>query len=188
MSCPTYADDVELVASSPKDCQKSIDIFQMALGTRTLKAKPPKCRSLAFRLFRRQEKTEYKRVLSSMYSSYDPLLKINNVPIKFIGDDDPPMFKYLGRYLQYDLKDDFVVRQTEEKLLKWLKIVDEALLDGRMKAWIINMHVCETCLAVDGSKLSKAGCANLDRSHSAEVSQMDWIGKVGRRVGSVSLQ
>jgi len=53
-----------------------------------------------------------------MYSSYDPLLKIDNAPIKFIGDDDPSMFKHLGRYLQYDLKDDFVVKQTEEKLLK----------------------------------------------------------------------
>jgi len=143
VSCPAYADDVELVASSPKDCQKSVDTFQVALlWTQTLKAKPAKCRSLAFRLFRRQEKTEFKRVLSSMYSSYDPLLKIDNVPIKFIGDDDPPMFKYLGRFLQYDLKDDFVVKQTEEKLLKWLKIVDDTLLDGRMKAWIVNMHVC----------------------------------------------
>ena len=70
VSCPTYADDVELVASSPKDCQKSVDDFQVALRwTLTLKAKPAKCRSLAFRLFRQQEKTEYKRVLSSMYSS-----------------------------------------------------------------------------------------------------------------------
>ena len=143
VSCPTYADDVELVASSPKDCQKSVDDFQVALRwTLTLKAKPAKCRSLAFRLFRQQEKTEYKRVLSSMYSSYNPLLKIDDVPIKFIGDDDPPMFKYLGRYLQYDLKDNFVVKQTEEKLLKWLKIVDDTPLDGRMKAWIVNMHVC----------------------------------------------
>ena len=102
------------------------------------KGKTRKCRSLAFRLFRRQEKTEFKRVLSSMYSSYDP----DNVPIKFIGDDDPPMFKHLGRFHQYDLKDDFVVKQTEEKLLKWLKIVDDTPLDGRMKAWIVNMHVC----------------------------------------------
>ena len=139
VSCPTYADDVELVASSPKDCQKSVDDFQVALRwTLTLKAKPAKCRSLAFRLFRQQEKTEYKRVLSSMYSSYNPLLKIDDVPIKFIGDDDPPMFKYLGRYLQYDLKDNFVVKQTEEKLLKWLRIVDDTPLDGRMKAWIVN--------------------------------------------------
>ena len=52
------------------------------------------------------------------------------------------MFEYLGIYLQYDLKDDFVVKQTEEKLLKWLKIVDDTLLDGRMKAWVVNMHVC----------------------------------------------
>ena len=34
------------------------------------------------------------------------------------------------------------MKQIEEKLLKWLKIVDDTLLDGRMKAWIVNMHVC----------------------------------------------
>src|SRR5690606_23521726 len=85
-------------AGGPKDCQKSINCLQVALvWTVTLRAKPAKCRSLAFRLFCRQEKTEFKRVMSSMYSSYDPLLKIDNIPIKFIGDDDPPNVQALGR-------------------------------------------------------------------------------------------
>ena len=42
VSCPTYADDVELVASKPKDCQKAIDACQAALDwTGTMKLKPP---------------------------------------------------------------------------------------------------------------------------------------------------
>jgi len=55
-SCPTYADDVKLIASNPPDCQKSVDAFQSALEwTRTLKAKPIKCRALAFRLYRKKK-------------------------------------------------------------------------------------------------------------------------------------
>ena len=49
-SCPIYADDIKLIASNPPDCQKSIDAFQSSLEwTQTLKAKPAKCRALAFR-------------------------------------------------------------------------------------------------------------------------------------------
>ena len=52
------------------------------------------------------------------------------------------MFKYLGRCVQFDLKDDLVCKQVEEKLLKWLQIVEDSGLEGRMKAWIVNFHVC----------------------------------------------
>jgi len=107
-----------------------------------LKAKPVKCRALAFRLFRSDEKCPFKKVLTTQYSSFDPLLKINNAAIKFIGEDDPPMFKYLGRFVQYDLKDDLIRKQVEEKLLKWLQIIEDCGLEGRMKAWIANFHVC----------------------------------------------
>ena len=142
-SCAAYADDIKLIASRTQDCQKSVDAFQCALDwTETLKAKPAKCRALAFRLFRKREKTIFKKVLATDYSSFDPLLKINGVSIKFIGDDDPPIFKYLGRYLQYNLNDDIIVSQVEEKIQNWLKLIDDTPLEGRMKAWIVNMHVC----------------------------------------------
>ena len=131
-----------LVAEKATDCQ-SLDGFQTALEwTDTLRAKPAKCRALAFRLFRPGEKSSFKKVLATQYSSFDPLLTINNAAIKFIGDDDPPMFKYLGRFIQYDLKDDLIRQQVEEKLLKWLATVENSGLDGRMKAWIVNFHVC----------------------------------------------
>ena len=79
----------------------------------------------------------YKQVLQTNYSSFDPLLKVKDVPVKFIGDDDPPLFKYLGRYLQYDLKDNIITRQVEEKLLKWLETIDKTSLDGRMKPGLL---------------------------------------------------
>jgi len=143
VSCPTYADDVELVASTVKDCQQSIDAFGKALDwTLTLKVKPAKCRSLAFRLFREGEKCNFKKVLPSQYSCFDPLLKVGSVSIKFIGDDDPPMFKYLGRYLQFDLKEDLIIKQVSNKLTAWLDRVKRSALEGRMKAWIVNFCIC----------------------------------------------
>ena len=57
-------------------------------------------------------------------------------------DDDPPMFKYLGRYVQFNLKEDLIKKQFENKLNKMLELVDAAPLDGRMKAWIVNHYVC----------------------------------------------
>ena len=81
-------------------------------------------------MFRRDEKTTFKKVLPLSYSSFDPLLTINNAPIKFIGEDDPPMFKYRGRFVQYDLKDNLIRKQVEEKLLKWLQIVEDSGLEG----------------------------------------------------------
>ena len=110
--------------------------------TQTLKPKPAKCRSLAFRLFRPGEKTEFKKVMQTQYSCFDPLLTISNTAIKFIGDDDPPMFKYLGRFVQFNLKDDLIQKQVEAKLLKWLQIIEDSGLEARMKAWIVNFHVC----------------------------------------------
>ena len=141
---PTYADDVELVADSPQACQKSIDAFQTALEwTQTMKAKAVKCRSLAFRRFNKGEKKSiFEKVQETQYSCFDPLLVIDNKNIGFIGNDDPPIFKYLGRFVQFDLKEDKIKKQLGEKLEKMLKLVDETPLEGRMKAWIVNHHVC----------------------------------------------
>ena len=80
-----------------------------------MKAKAIKCRSLAFRKFRKEEKqTKFKRVQATEYSSFDPLLMIDNKAIEFIGHDDPPMFKYLGRYVQFNLEEDLIKKQFEQ--------------------------------------------------------------------------
>ena len=52
-----YADDVETIGESPEQCQQSIGAFQQALEwTKSMKAKAAKCRSLALRKFRKEEK------------------------------------------------------------------------------------------------------------------------------------
>ena len=106
---PTYADDVALVTNSPADNQESIDAFAKGLKwSKTLHFKPAKCRSLALRKFVNGQKTRFQAHQKHRYSCFDPLLHVGGVAVKFIGNDDPPMFKYLGAFFQFDLGDHFV--------------------------------------------------------------------------------
>ena len=49
----------------------------------------------------------------SDYSCYDPLIVIDDQKLRFVGDDNPPMFKYLGMWIQSDLKEDIVMEKVE---------------------------------------------------------------------------
>jgi len=93
---------------------RSIDEFGNALEwTVTLKIKPAKCRSR----FKKGDESKFKRVLQSYYSCFNPLLKVKDTPIKC--DDKSSMFKYLGRYVQYNLKEDLGIQQVTDKLAAW---------------------------------------------------------------------
>ena len=154
ISQPTYADDIALVAKNPQVTQKSIDAFSRALcWSKTMNPKPSKCKSLAFRKFMPKEKqVKFKARQKVQYSSFDPLLVVkyfdmkgkvlSKHPIGYIGDDDPPLFKYLGMKIQWDLRMENVVEEITNKLTKWLALVDGTLLTGPMKAWITNFHIC----------------------------------------------
>jgi len=117
VSDPTFADDVALAATTAPDCQRSLNGFKIALDwTQTLKPKASKCRDLAFRVFMADEKVVYTKFQRTTYSSFDPLLKIGDEPIKFIGHDEIPLFKYLGRKFQVDLKLNFILSEITGKL------------------------------------------------------------------------
>ena len=104
--------------------------------------KVSKCRSLAFRNFLPTTFTHFTKVQPTVWSAYDPLLTVGDEKIKFIGNDDPPIFKYLGRKFQMDLLNDRIISEITTKLKGWLTLVDNTLLTGPMKAWIVNHHVC----------------------------------------------
>jgi hypothetical protein len=143
VSAPAYADDVELVTSSPKDCQISINAFEKALGwTKTMKLKPPKCKSLAFRKFKKGQVTKYTAYQDRVYSSYDPLLLVYGKPSSFIGHDKDSMFKYLGMWIQANLKSDLIRQKVKDMLTGLLERLDKLLLTGAMKAWIANHYIC----------------------------------------------
>ena len=121
VSKPTYADDVALVSTAARRCQESVDGFNDALTwSRTMKLKVPKCRSLAFRVFNPTEETHFSKFQSTTWSAYDPLLEVNGAAIKFIGHDDVPWFKHLGRNFQVDLRSDRTIELVTSRLKDWL--------------------------------------------------------------------
>ena len=125
------------------DAQSSIDAFQKAcVWSETMCLKVVKCRSLAYRKFTKRENSIYTRRQKTMYSCYDPLLRIDEQPIPFVGDDDPPLFKYLGFKIQFDFKDNLIREHLTKQLEQWLDIVDTSLLTGPQKAWIANHLIC----------------------------------------------
>ena len=76
------------------------------------------------------------------YSCYDPKVTVNGRPIPFVGDDPDAWFKYLGRLIQLDLKDDRIRAAVEKKLRSWLNLVDQTDLNGVQKTWIANNFIC----------------------------------------------
>jgi hypothetical protein len=131
---PAYADDVGLVASTPHECQSSIGCFELALAySITLRLKPPKCRSLAYRKMRSTDGQHYK--------PFDPELVIYGDKVGFLGDDPTQMFKYLGLWIQYNLGNDKVIADLTDYLKKALLTIDHLTLRGAMKAWIVNYYV-----------------------------------------------
>lgn len=143
ITAPAYADDVQLVATSPEDCQVSIDCFEQALAwTRSMKLKPSKCKTLAFRRFNKGQMSDFKAHQSRVYSSYDPRLRVYGKVCGFIGFDELPMFKYLGMWVQFDLRTDLIRQQTEDMLVELLEKIDALDLTGAMKSWIANHYIC----------------------------------------------
>jgi hypothetical protein len=149
-----YADDLALIESFPATAQISTDAFVLALKwSRTMEAKPSKCRSLAFRKFYKGEKqTAFKAEQSTVYSSFDPMLKIryfdNNgevtkeEPIKFIGHDKIPMFAYLGHKVEPKMGNKVLIQLVGERIKDGLEKVDASLLKGTQKAWIVDKLLC----------------------------------------------
>ena len=77
-----YADDLTLIARTKPGCEELLQLVETFLGwTRTMEAKPSKCRSLAMKrmaLVNAQRKTTRSSV------PYDPKLKIAGKEMPFI--------------------------------------------------------------------------------------------------------
>jgi hypothetical protein len=134
---PAYADDVGLVASTPRLCQASVRNFEQALSfTITLKLKPPKCRTLAYRKERRHSGSG-----APLYRAFDPGLLVYGAKVGFLGDDPTQMFKYLGLWIQHDLGHHKVIADLSGYLNRALLKIDQLTLRGAMKAWIVNHYI-----------------------------------------------
>ena len=128
---PAYADDVALVERSPRVLQHSIDSVAQALKwSVTMSLKVSKCRTVAFKKFQK-----------GGYCSFDPSASLGDEVLPFIGDDDVPLFKYLGRSFQANGKEDIVLDSLVENLEHNLSRVDDTKLLGPMKMWIVDQFV-----------------------------------------------
>lgn len=131
-----YADDLTIITRTPGDNQKLIDILDEFLNwTACMKAKPTKCKSLAFRVF---PSTKYAPLTESSYSTYDPLLTVNNENIPSI---EKAPFKFLGRKVDYTLNDERMKEEVRSKLIELINILDQASITGAMKSWAYNNYI-----------------------------------------------
>jgi len=142
-----YADDLQLSTKTPIGHQLVLDRTMIWLGwTRTMRAKPIKCISCAFRQFRKGSTSSkgYVPLHDTIYSAYDPKLFIDGEPLKFVDDIVKGLkrhFKFLGRWISTDLNDEVTKRQFETEFLGWLALVDKDPINGLMKCWIYQHYI-----------------------------------------------
>jgi hypothetical protein len=142
-----YADDVQLSTKTPSGHQRVLDHTMTWLDwTRTMKAKPPKCISCAFRQFKKGVPSTkgFVPIHNTIYSAYDPKLFIDGQPLTFIEDIVKPRkrhFKFLGRWMSADLNDEAPKRKFEADFLGWLTLVDKDPINGLMKLWVYQHYI-----------------------------------------------
>ena len=145
-----YADDLQFTTTTPRGHQRVLCRTDVWLKwTKTMKAKPKKCVSLAFRQFKRgvDSKLGYVPVSDTIYSAYDPLLLIDGEPLNFIEAINSKHeflarhFKFLGRWISSDLDDEATKRKFKADFFNWLALVDKDLVNGLMKLWIYQHYV-----------------------------------------------
>jgi hypothetical protein len=136
-----YADDLSIITGRPLSNQLVLNsVAEWLHWTKTMKAKPPKCRSLAAKFFS-SEKDRIQREPHSAqaYSTFDPLLTIDSKPIPAIGPLSMELedkFKFLGRFVRFDLKDGPQEALVRMNFLDRMKAIDRDLVNGLMKAWL----------------------------------------------------
>ena len=125
------ADDLTIMTRTPRENQAGLDRLNVALAwTKTLKAKPKKCVTLARKLIRDEEGISYK--------SYDPKLMLSDSKLAMLDNvrnpEKPPM-RHLGHTYSEDLSTkpalDCAIKALEERL----QLLDESPLGGFQKIW-----------------------------------------------------
>jgi hypothetical protein len=137
-----YADDLCLSTTTPEGHQLVINKVDSWLNwTKTMRAKPKKCVSLAFRQFRKgAPPSRYVKVQKTDYSAYDPKISIAGKLMNFILRDPSSFkgthFKFLGRWLSLELKEGDIKKLFLEKFAELMKITDDDPISGCSKLWI----------------------------------------------------
>ena len=109
-----------------------------------MKLKSEKCISFGFKQFlkrtNKKKKSEFLPLEDYTYSAFDPLIKVGRVQVVCFAPSKP-VFKHLGLKFQFNLKDSDLRTEVFEKLTEMTKIVDDSLLTGAQKVWIVDKMV-----------------------------------------------
>ena len=134
-SAPTlltgYADDIAIITKRTNYNQAIINRIVRRLDwTGSMRAKPVKCRSLAFKQV--SENGQYR------YKATDPKLEIRGEVFKCITDEP---FKFLGTLLDQSLTNQIARARTLARLKELFALVDSRQLRGTQKLWIYNYYI-----------------------------------------------
>ena len=134
----SYVDDETIITSSPEDAQLVLNALDDYLSwTGCVRAKPRKCRTLAFKVFKKGVDDKFAPVSDTRYSAYDPMLSISGQSIPFLGDEP---FKFLGRKMSTK-KDSHNRAEIKGNFIKNLELVAKANITGPMKMWLYNNYI-----------------------------------------------
>ena len=145
-----YADDLAISTRKPRDNQVVLDRMVTWLDwTVTMKAKPRKCVSLAYRQFRRGSSSQYTPLQDTIYAPFDPKLTISGKPVRFIMDaskKDPleaTHFKFLGRWISWLLEPDepMVKAKCKKGFEDMMSTIEKSHVSGLIKCWIYQHFV-----------------------------------------------
>lgn len=143
-----YADDLNLTTALAKDNQKLADRCDHWLEwTKTMKAKPRKCISLAYRQFKPDgNQMGFTPLSDNIYAPYDPLLTISGQPVRFIWDQEDDSFsgrhfKFLGRWISFNINELEVQKHIRTLFLKLMNLIDQDATPGPMKLWMYQYGV-----------------------------------------------
>ena len=131
-------DDHTVIAKSPEDAQHILNTLDSYLSwTICMRAKPPKCRSLSFKVFKKGADDRFTPASEARYSAFDPQLSVSGKSIPFFGDEP---FKFLGRKMS-STKNGLTRAEIKENFVENLEITSKANITGPMKVWLYNHFI-----------------------------------------------
>ena len=144
-----YADDLQLSASTPAKAQASLDTTDRWLTwTRTMQAKPRKCKQVGYRQFRPGSRSQFTPYNKTVFSPYDAKLTIGGCRIPFMvseSEKDPlkkSNFKFLGTWINLiPTKNTDVKNFIRSSLSAYFLAVDAAPVNGFIKLWLYQHYV-----------------------------------------------
>jgi hypothetical protein len=134
-----YADDLSVVAKSAAACQETLNLVDYFLKwTRTMAAKPRKCKSLGFKEWVKSDEHKFTRLLNKKFTPFDPKLTISEGKVGFIADKS---FKFLGWNVHHHMKENKQKNVLKHNLEDRIKLTGRAKISGFGKLWLYQHYI-----------------------------------------------